>query len=80
MRPRTSLLRQGLDQENWAPYFLYEEEVPRSGIRVTRTWQRARWYQGRVALWSGFRKQNGRGQGNSGLRFDVLTEKGTNAV
>jgi len=75
VRPRTSLLRQGLDQADWAPYFLFEEEVPRSGIRVMRTWQRARWHQGRVALWSGYRKQNGRGQGSSGLRFDILVEK-----
>jgi len=75
VRPRTSLLRQGLDQTEWAPYFLFEEEVPRSGIRVTRTWQRARWHQGGVALWSGYRKQNGRGQGSSGLRFDILMEK-----
>ena len=75
IRPRTSLLREGLDGENWQPFYLYEEEVPRSGIRVTRTWQRARWHQGRVSLWCGYHKQNGRGQGNSGLRFDVLGTK-----
>lgn len=75
IRPRTSLIRQGLDQSPRQPYFVFEEEVPRSGIRVSRTWQRARWYQGRVSLWSGYRKQNGRGQGNSGLRFDILEER-----
>jgi hypothetical protein len=77
IRPRTSLLREGLDGDDWQPFFLYEEEVPRSGIRVTRTWQRARWHQGRVSLWCGYHKQNGRGQGNSGLRFDVLATKET---
>ncbi len=76
VRPRTTLLRRGLDGDDWQPYFIFEEEAPKSGVRITRTWQRARWYQGRVALWSGYRKQNGRGQGNSGLRFDALFEKG----
>jgi hypothetical protein len=75
VRPRTSLLREGLDGDGWQPFYLFEEEVPRSGARVTRTWQRARWYQGRVSLWCGYHKQNGRGQGNSGLRFDVLGPK-----
>ncbi len=76
IRPRTSLLRYGLDKTAYQPFFIPEEEVPKAGIRVSRTWQRVRWYNGRVALWSGFRKQSGRGQGNSGLRFDGLFEKG----
>jgi len=75
IRPRTSLLRYGLDKSAYQPFFIPEEEVPKSGIRVSRTWQRARWHNGRTALWSGFRKQNGRGQGNSGLRFDGLFER-----
>jgi len=75
IRPRTSLLRPGLDGHAYRPFFLPEEEVPKAGVRVSRKWQRARWYQGRAVLWSGFRKQNGRGQGNSGLRFDSLREK-----
>ncbi|MEQ8706056.1 MAG: hypothetical protein RIC19_19150 [Phaeodactylibacter sp.] len=75
IRPRTSLLRYGLDKPGYEPFFVPEEEVPKAGVRVSRTWQRTRWHNGRVALWSGFRKQNGRGQGNSGLRFDGLFEK-----
>lgn len=75
IRPRTSLLRYGLDKSSYTPFFIPEEEVPKAGVRVSRTWQRARWQNGRVSLWSGFRKQNGRGQGNSGLRFDGLFEK-----
>lgn len=76
IRPRTRLLRPGLDGPNYQPYFIPEEEVPKAGIRVSRSWQRARWYNGRVSLWSGFHKRSGRGQGNSGLRFDGLFEKG----
>lgn len=75
IRPQTSLLRPGLDGPSYQPFFIPEEEVPKAGIRVSRSWQRARWYNGRVSLWSGFHKRNGRGQGNSGLQFDSLREK-----
>ena len=59
----------------WHASYIYEEEVPRSGAILSMTWQRARWHKGQVALWLGRRKQNGRGEGNSGLRFDYLTAK-----
>jgi hypothetical protein len=48
-----------------------EEEVPREGAVVTRTFQFARWFDGRSLLWAGKRKRPGRGEGSSGLRFDV---------
>jgi hypothetical protein len=54
------------------PLTLFEEEVPRSGARITRAWQLARWIDGSTHLWIGRRKQPGRGEGSSGLRFDVL--------
>lgn len=72
--PRTSLLRPGLDSVPAAPYFLHEEEVPRAGIRVTQSFQRTRWRDGRVWLWLGVRKQTGRGEGSSGLAFDRLVD------
>ena len=37
-----------------------EEEVPRSGSRVTQSFQRTRWYGGEVFVWLGVRKQTGR--------------------
>lgn len=49
---------------------LYDEEVPREGVRVTRAYQYARWIDGSTYLWIGRRKQPGRGEGSSGLRFD----------
>ncbi|MEN8237969.1 MAG: hypothetical protein ABFR53_02080 [Actinomycetota bacterium] len=49
-----------------------EEEVPRAGILVTRSYQYTRWLDGRGHLWLGRRKRVGRGEGSSGLRFDVL--------
>ena len=48
-----------------------EEEVPREGARVTRAFQLARWFDGTTFLWLGRRKTVGRGEGSSGLRFDV---------
>ena len=51
---------------------LYEEEVPREGVSVTRSFQFARWTDGSSHLWLGRRKQVGRGEGSSGLRFDIL--------
>jgi hypothetical protein len=33
----------------------------------------ARWHAGRCALWTARRRRTGRGEGSSGLRFDVLS-------
>jgi hypothetical protein len=57
-----------------APYFINEEEVPRAGRIVVRTFQRTRWLDGRVVLWLGRRTTTGRGEGSSGLAFDTLEE------
>lgn len=58
------------------PLVLEEEEVPRDGALVTRSFQLARWVDGRVLLWSGRRKRPGTGEGSSGLRFDVVVPAG----
>ena len=69
--PRTHLLtEQGLAADE--PMDIHEEEVPREGAIVKTTFQRARWYNGKTYVWMGRRKSAGRGEGNSGLRFDVL--------
>jgi len=49
---------------------LYDEEIPREGMRVTRTYQLTRWQDGSTHLWIGRRKRIGRGEGSSGLAFD----------
>jgi hypothetical protein len=74
VRPRTSLLRTGLDQPVPQPYFVSEEEVPRAGADLTLGYQRTRWLDGKVYVWSGVRKQAGRGEGSSGLAFDRLVD------
>ena len=54
------------------PLYIHDEEVPREGARVTRSFQYARWIDGRTFVWMARRKGAGRGEGSSGLRFDVL--------
>ena len=51
---------------------LYEEEVPREGVHVTRSYQYTRWLDGATHVWVGRRKDIGRGEGSSGLLFDSL--------
>ena len=51
---------------------LFEEEVPREGVRVTRSYQFTRWIDGSSHFWVGRRKGVGRGEGSSGLKFDSL--------
>jgi hypothetical protein len=64
-----------LDPDNKTPFALHEEEVPREGARVARNYQLARWLDGSTHLWMGRRKQVGRGEGSSGLRFDTAEER-----
>lgn len=69
--PRGRILRPA----DRAQYFVHEEEVSRAGAVVTRSFLRARWHGGATRLWLGRRKENGRGEGSSGLRFDQIVEK-----
>jgi len=72
IKPRTSLLREGLDREPKSGYYIDEEEVLRAGIILTQSFQRTRWYRGQVYNWLGVRKRTGRGEASSQLKFDYL--------
>ena len=76
IRPRTNILRVGLNDDDVQqfPNDLYEEEVPKAGVQVMASYQRARWYNGKIFNWYGRSKRTGRGQGSSGLRFDTISE------
>ncbi len=63
---------QGRILEPGKPLSLFDEEVPRAGVRVTRSYQFTRWTDGSSHLWIGRTKGVGRGEGSSGLRFDSL--------
>lgn len=56
---------------------LFDEEIPREGIKVTRQFERTRWIGGSTLLWVGLRKQVGRGEGSSALRFDGMGAAGS---
>jgi hypothetical protein len=53
---------------------MFEEEVHRAGMRVTRAWQLTRWTDGSTWLWVGRRKAFGRPERASDLRHDLLVE------
>lgn len=73
IRPRTEILSIGVDENE--PYFINEEIVGRSGFVISSNFQRARWYDGKVFTWIGRTVKGGRGEGNSGLKFDILADK-----
>jgi hypothetical protein len=75
VRPRGAFLRVGLDLGQ--PYFIHEEEVPKAGVVLTRSYQRTRWLNGQIITWLGRQKQAGArfarsGQGSSGLVWDRI--------
>lgn len=89
VRPRTSILRTGMnsnpaaedevyvnpsEETQGSPYFVFEEEVPRSGVVIESSWQRTRWYNGKTVCWYGRRKKVSRGEGASGLSFDNIID------
>jgi hypothetical protein len=53
------------------PLKIENEEVERAGAHVTRAYQYTRWLKGTTHLWMGRQKKIGRGEGWSGLRFDL---------
>ncbi len=57
-----------------APYYVNEEEVPRSGVIVQRSFQRTRWFNGSTLLWVGRFKEAGKGEGWSNLKFDQIED------
>jgi hypothetical protein len=61
-----------LNPDNRRGLKIFEEEIPREGVRVTRHYQVTRWQDGSTHLWIGRRKKIGTGEGSSGLRFDAL--------
>jgi hypothetical protein len=89
IRPITSILREGMHNDDGtaeipfvnslgenqiSPYYIYEQEVTRAGVQVQSTWQRTRWYNGKIVCWYGRRKNTARGEGASGLAFDSIID------
>jgi hypothetical protein len=78
IKPQTSILREGLENKNidgsanQLAYYIHEEEVPRSGVTVSQSFQRTRWVNGEVFVWLGMKKETGKGEGSSDLAFDQI--------
>jgi hypothetical protein len=51
---------------------LYDEEVPREGVRITRRRRMTRWTDGSCWVWAALRNEVGSGEGSAGLEFDQL--------
>jgi hypothetical protein len=56
--------------------WLEEASVPRSGVKVRLVRRRARGADGRTYVWAARQVTVGKGEGRSGLRFDVLRNGG----
>ena len=53
------------------PYRIREEEVARTGLQVSRIVFRSRWIDGTTSIWIARVRGTGRGEGSSGLKFDL---------
>lgn len=56
--------------------WLYDEEVPREGVHITRRRHMTRWIDGSTWVWTAFRSEVGTGEGSAGLRFDQIEDGG----
>ncbi len=57
-----------------APYYINEETIGSSGLLVSRTAQLARFVDGISCSWTGRRKEAGKGEGWSNLKFDQVED------
>ena len=70
IEPRSSLLLSA-----GAGHILHEETVSRAARKVRLTVQRTRWVDGSTHVWVGRESGPGRGEGSSGLRFDLIQDQ-----
>ena len=75
IRPRTQLLREGLESPQAQPFDLNEEEITMPGILVRQCWRQARWFDGKIFTWLAREKTYARPARASGLRFDSAASK-----
>jgi hypothetical protein len=57
-----------------APYRVREEEIPPTGLQVSRVIARARWTDGRAYVWVARRTSSGQNERTTPLRFDTACE------
>ncbi|MEJ1240281.1 hypothetical protein WBG78_19220 [Chryseolinea sp. T2] len=76
IRPRTTLLgHMGKnDARRPEPLFLFEEEVPRSGMALSLVWKRVRGLNGQTHTWLARKKSLGVGEIDGNFKFDFVTK------
>src|SRR5205823_15100864 len=52
-------------------YRVREEEIARTGLQLSRLVFRSRWIGGGTSIWIARVRTSGRGEGSSGLKFDL---------
>jgi hypothetical protein len=57
-----------------SPYYVNEETIPRAGVQASRSIRRTRWVNGDTVVWEARRVRPGRGEGSSGLAFDLVED------
>lgn len=74
IRPRTRLLGNNGKPEDQKPdpLFIFEEEIPRTGIELGLVWKRTRWFNGQTRVWLSRKKSIGRGEIDANFKFDTL--------
>jgi len=72
---RPSALGKFLGAQELGSTPLNEEELPRNGLKLTRHWKYVRWVDGSTHLWIGRQRAAGRGEGSSGLQFDLIVPR-----
>lgn len=75
IRPRTQLLREGLESPQAQPFDLNEEEITMPGILVRQCWRQMRWFDGKIFTWLAREKLYARPVRGSGLQFDSAASK-----
>jgi hypothetical protein len=74
IRPRTNLLGYNGKEEDQKPdpLFIFEEEIPRTGVELSLVWKRVRWFDGQTKTWLARKKQVGKGEIDANFKFDQL--------
>jgi hypothetical protein len=57
-----------------SPYYVHQEAIPRAGVLASRSIRRTRWVNGDTVVWEARRVKSGRGEGSSGLAFDLVED------
>ncbi len=74
VKPLTSILNEGIQENRETPLFINEEEVQQVGQKIIKTCQRSRWILGKTFQWTGIKTSLRQMQGSSGLVYDRLLE------